>query len=162
MRSIGILFLLVCLTVVRAGPVSHDSSAVTNSAAGFHKPSIYIYGQVQKPGPYDWFQGMTVVDAVQAAGGFTSTNHSVEIERIEDGHGIFHHIIFNPDTFPHDMKMPPMLMLNDSDIISVPSVLPMIELPDIAPKPTASPLLVETLSQFHAGDDSRRGSAWGR
>lgn len=161
MRSIGIIFLLVCLAVVRAGPVSHDSSVATNSAVSFHKPSVYIFGQVQKPGRYDWFHGMTVVDAVQAAGGFTSTNHWVGIERIEDGH--LHRIAFNPDTFPHDMKMPPMLMLNDGDMVSVPAVsVPMIEWPNTAPEPTASPLLAETLSQFHARDNSRRGSALDR
>ena len=161
MRGISILFLLVCLTVVRAGPVLHDSSVATNSAASFHKPSVYIFGQVQKPGRYDWFQGMTVFDAVQAGGGFTSTNHWVGIERIEDGH--FHRIAFNPDTFPFGMKMPLMLMLIDGDMLSVPAVsVPMIERPNTAPEPTASPLLAETLSQFHACDNSRRGSALDR
>jgi len=116
MRGIGILLLLVCLTVVRAAPVAHDSSVATNSADSSRKPSIYVTGQVQNPGRYDWLQGMTVVDAIQAAGGFTSTNHLVWIERIEGGHSS--RIVFHSDTFPYGVRKPPML--KDGDLVSVP------------------------------------------
>ena len=116
MRGIGILFLLVCLTVVRAGPASHDSSAGTNSVDSPHKPSVDVDGAVQKPGRYDWFPGMTVVDAIQAAGGFTSTNHLAWITRIEGGHSS--RVIFHADTFPYGVKKPPLL--KDGDMVSVP------------------------------------------
>jgi len=116
MRSTGILFLLVCLTVVQAGPVSHDSSAATNSPASSNKPSVQVYGQVKKPGHYDWFSGMTVIDAIQAAGGFTSTNQLVWIQRVESGHSS--RIAFHADTFPYGAKKPPLL--KDGDLVSVP------------------------------------------
>ena len=37
------------------------------------KPYVYVSGRVVKTGCYHWVQGMTVLDAVHAAGGFTKT-----------------------------------------------------------------------------------------
>jgi len=123
MRSIGILLLFVCL-VARAAPVSHDSSVATNSADGSHRPSIYVDGQVQKPGRYDWFQGMTVVDAITVAGGLKqSASHRIEIIRDDS------RVIFHADTFPYGVKKPPLLKAGD--FISVPS-----ERPGTAPVPS--------------------------
>ena len=110
MRSLGILFLLVCSTIVRAGPVSHDSSIATNSADSSRKPSIYVTGQVQKPGRYDWFQGMTVVDAITTAGGLKQSNgHYTRITRT-DGTAI----MFHADTFPYGVSKPPLLKAGDT------------------------------------------------
>jgi len=118
MRSLGILFLLVCLTSMRAGTVSSDSSATTNATDSSYKPSIYIDGQVQKPGSYAWFPGMTIVDAIQAAGGFAnSTNHLVWIMRVENGHQ--NRVKFNADTFLYGVEKAPSL--EDGDVISVPN-----------------------------------------
>ena len=36
------------------------------------KPYVYVSGQVAKTGCYHWVQGMTVLDAIHAAGGFTN------------------------------------------------------------------------------------------
>ena len=36
------------------------------------KPYIYVSGGVVKPGCYHWIQGMTALDAIHAAGGFTN------------------------------------------------------------------------------------------
>jgi polysaccharide export outer membrane protein len=117
MRSIAILLVLFCMAVVRAGPTSHDASAATNSAVSSHKPSVYVGGNVQKPGRYDWFPGMTVVDAIQAAGGFEdSTGHLAFIMRIEGGYNI--RINFDADKFPYGVKQPPLL--KDGDTVSVP------------------------------------------
>jgi hypothetical protein len=117
MQSISLLFLLACLTVVQADPTSNGNSAVTNSVDGPHKPSVYVGGAVQKPGRYDWFPGMTVVDAIQVAGGFTdSKGHLALILRIVDGHTI--RIKFNADTFPYGAEKPPSL--EDGDTVSVP------------------------------------------
>ena len=117
MRCIGILLLLVSLTGVYAAPVSHSSSTATNSAESSSKPSVYVDGQVQKPGRYDWFPGMTVVDAIEAAGGLKdSTGHLIWITRIVDGHTI--RITFHADTFSYGVKKPPLL--KDGDMVSVP------------------------------------------
>lgn len=37
------------------------------------EPYVYVSGRVVKTGCYHWVQGMTVLDAVRAAGGFTKT-----------------------------------------------------------------------------------------
>jgi len=37
------------------------------------EPYVYVSGRVVKPGCYHWVQGMTALDAVHAAGGFTKT-----------------------------------------------------------------------------------------
>lgn len=36
------------------------------------KPYVYVSGGVVKPGCYHWIQGMTTLDAIRAAGGFTN------------------------------------------------------------------------------------------
>jgi hypothetical protein len=36
------------------------------------KPYVYVSGGVVKPGCYHWIQGMTALDAIHAAGGFTN------------------------------------------------------------------------------------------
>jgi len=36
------------------------------------QPWIYVSGGVCAPGRYDWFEDMTVLDAIHAAGGFTN------------------------------------------------------------------------------------------
>ncbi len=85
MRSIAILLLFVCLTGACAAPVSRNNSTATNSAEISINSSVYVYGQVQKPGRYDWFSGMTVVDAITAAGGLKQSNgHYTRITRNED------------------------------------------------------------------------------
>ncbi len=79
------------------------------------KPSIYVYGDVEKPGRHDWFPGMTVMDAIQAAGGIKGSNsHMVRINRIADGHTI--RITFQADKFSYGVKKPPLL--KEGDIVS--------------------------------------------
>ena len=117
MRGIGFLFLLVCLISIRAEPVSSGSSGTANSTNSSHKPSIFVDGLVQKPGRYDWFSNMTVVDAIEAAGGFTNpTNHLVRITRTESGHQ--NRIIFDADKSLHGLDKAPSL--KEGDVISVP------------------------------------------
>jgi hypothetical protein len=47
-----------------------EKSIATRKAV---KPYVYVSGRVVKTGCYHWVQGMTVLDAVHAAGGFTKT-----------------------------------------------------------------------------------------
>lgn len=131
MRSIVILLLLVCLAGVHAAPVSHSSSTATNSTESPVKPSVYVTGQVQKPGRYDWFSGMTVVDAITAAGGLKdSAGHLIWITRIEGSRMV--RIIFHGDTFPYGIRKPPLLKEGDTV-----QVLKKLERPNVAPTPIA-------------------------
>ena len=101
MRWIAIFLLLAGMTGARAVPVQASAStAVANSP---DKPSVYVGGQVQKPGHYPWFHGMTVVDAINAAGGRTvSSGYQIQISRT-DGTRIRLHA----DTFPYGLARPP-------------------------------------------------------
>jgi hypothetical protein len=47
-----------------------EKSIATRKAV---KPYVYVSGRVVKTGCYHWVQGMTVLDAVRVAGGFTKT-----------------------------------------------------------------------------------------
>jgi SLBB domain len=51
----------------RVSPASSESHIRTDA------PSIYVSGAVQNPGRYDWFKGMNICDAVQAAGGLSES-----------------------------------------------------------------------------------------
>ena len=110
MRSLIVSFLLACVASVFAGSISHDPSAPTNSVP---KPSIYVDGEVQKPGRYDWFSGMTVVDAINAAGGLSrSASHRILIVRADGSR-----IVFHMDSNPNDVKKAPALYAGD--VVSV-------------------------------------------
>jgi hypothetical protein len=55
-------------------------------------PSVYVNGAVAKPGRYDWYKGMTVLDAIQAAGGLTQPGGrqiNVLITRAEHSQALF-------------------------------------------------------------------------
>ena len=47
------------------------------------KGKVYVLGQVNRPGTYDWAPGMTVFDAVMTAGGFTkdANTKNINIDR---------------------------------------------------------------------------------
>jgi protein involved in polysaccharide export with SLBB domain len=62
--AIGLLALpsLLCGCV---GPV-HKTDA---------PPFIYVHGEFNNPGQYTWTNGMTIMDAISAAGGFTDFAH---------------------------------------------------------------------------------------
>ena len=114
MRSIVIFLLLACMTGKGAVAVSQNSSAATLSTDNASiKPSVLVGGQVQKPGRYAWFPGMTVVDALNAAGGLhRSTGHLVLITHCDNSR-----ILFHGDTFPYSTMKP--LLVNAGDAISV-------------------------------------------
>lgn len=50
---------------------------------------IYLYGQVNKPGGYEFRSGLTVEKAVAMAGGFTprASKHKIDISRYTEGDG---------------------------------------------------------------------------
>ncbi len=69
MRSIIIFVVLVTMTVTWCLRSSYASSASPNTPV---EPYVYVIGGVHNPGRYDWFNGMTVLNAIGAAGGFTN------------------------------------------------------------------------------------------
>jgi hypothetical protein len=114
MRSIIIFLLLVSLTSACGIQVSYANSAPTNSANGSIKAYVEVGGGVKNPGRYEWFPGMTVVDALNAAGGFADpTNHIAWILHADGTR-----VKFNVDTFPFGKEKPPFL--NAGDVVSVP------------------------------------------
>lgn len=114
MRSIVIFLLLVFLTNACVIGVSRANLATTNSTESSIRPYIYVSGGVIKPGRYDWFPGMTVVDAINAAGGFTdSAGHHILILHSDGSRESF-----NWDTFAFGADKPPVLRADDN--ISVP------------------------------------------
>ena len=48
------------------------------------EPYVYVSGGVHKPGRYNWTKSMTLIDAIQAAGGFTdSASRRVRIFHVD-------------------------------------------------------------------------------
>jgi hypothetical protein len=61
---IGLAFTIGCSSPSRnATPVANDQ--------GLKEPYVYVDGQVRVPNKFAWTNGMTLQDAVKAAGGFT-------------------------------------------------------------------------------------------
>lgn len=55
---------------------SHELSAISpppKDRARQFEPSVHVGGGVRHPGRYDWCEGMTVLEAISAAGGFTDS-----------------------------------------------------------------------------------------
>jgi protein involved in polysaccharide export with SLBB domain len=112
MRSIITFIVLVLVTAMWCIHSSRASTAPP--AADKHvEPYIYVLGGVRAPGRYGWTNGMTVLDGINAAGGFTdSAGRRIKIVHIDGGADSF-------DRDIHDItNKPPMLKAGDS--ISVP------------------------------------------
>ena len=79
------------------------------------EPSVEVFGGVRSPGRYDWTNGMTVLDGISAAGGFTplAAKHHIRV-RHNDG---------NYEFFDKDMleitNQPPRLQLRDEILVPV-------------------------------------------
>lgn len=54
------------------GQTATDMAERVNATRKAVKPYVYVSGRVVKPGCYHWIQGMTALDAIHAAGGFTN------------------------------------------------------------------------------------------
>jgi protein involved in polysaccharide export with SLBB domain len=53
----------------------------------FNSKKVFVFGEVSKPGAYVFEEGMTIIHAVSAAGGFvkTASKNSVNVTRVVDG-----------------------------------------------------------------------------
>jgi polysaccharide export outer membrane protein len=68
-------------------------------------PEVYIFGQVQRPGQYRLERGMTVIQAVAAAGGLTQygTTRGIEVRRDENGKTINKKVALDDKLQNHDV-----------------------------------------------------------
>ena len=109
------LFKFLVLSIITArwfGNRSHAASANSPPLAQPAEQYVFVSGGVFKPGHYLWFTGMTVVDAVWAAGGFiNSPSRKVWIIQGNRKRGV------NKDAF-YFTKKP--LILSAGDCVSVP------------------------------------------
>jgi len=74
---------------------------------------VYVDGEFRNPGPYDWTNGMTLQDAITAAGGLTDFAHlrlrirhadgSMQIYKMKSGY----HLTNNPPIQAGDSIMSP-------------------------------------------------------
>jgi polysaccharide export outer membrane protein len=53
----------------------------------FNSKKVFVFGEVSKPGSFPFEEGMTIIHAVSAAGGFnkSASKNSVNITRVVDG-----------------------------------------------------------------------------
>jgi len=70
MRNFIYILMLAGVAALCGSQGSFGASSPPNSAKSQTEPYVYVSGGVHKPGRYDWTKGMTLIDAVQAAGGF--------------------------------------------------------------------------------------------
>ena len=63
--------LMLAIVEVLSSDRSFAEAAPPKPAAPRPEPYIYLSGGVHRPGRYDWIKGMTLMDAIDEAGGFT-------------------------------------------------------------------------------------------
>ena len=53
----------------------------------FNSKKVFVFGEVAKPGAYGFEEGMTIIHAISAAGGFvkTASKNSVNVTRVIEG-----------------------------------------------------------------------------
>jgi protein involved in polysaccharide export with SLBB domain len=106
----------------------HASCQPPTKAQG---PVVDVAGGVQKPGRYDWFKGMTVLDAIRSAGGLLDP--SALTVRVAITHADHTQVVyrFSPETDPAK-KQP---ALRDGDTVYVAQNLKISPITPIAPQP---------------------------
>ena len=113
MSNVIKILILVGVTSLYGGCSSYAASAPPKATERQVEPYVYVSGGVHKPGRYDWTKCMTLIDAIQAAGGFTdSAGRRVRIFHIDAGSEFYTRGTTN---------MPPILRAGDR--ISVPKRL---------------------------------------
>jgi hypothetical protein len=128
MRNIVNLAMLVLIMVSIGSPCSAANSA---PPAKPEEQVINIAGGVQKPGRYDWFKGMTLLDAIKAAGGLTDSSVPTIKFAITHADGTRVVYFFHPGT--DTANKPPLLQIGD--MVNVAITLKSPSLPTPLPKP---------------------------
>jgi protein involved in polysaccharide export with SLBB domain len=97
-------------------------------------PSVFVGGGVKNSGPYDWFKSMTVLDAIQAAGGLIDP--SVPTVRVTITHADHTQVIYPLSPGTDATKKPPLLQAGDRVYVAKNLKTPLIPLPTPqTPKP---------------------------
>jgi protein involved in polysaccharide export with SLBB domain len=110
MRHLIYIVMLAGVSVLCGSQGSSTASAPPKAGGRQVEPYIYVSGGVHKPGRYDWTKGMTVIDAIHAAGGFTDpATRKVRIVHFDGASEIYTR---------DDTNVPPILRAGDR--ISVP------------------------------------------
>ena len=73
MRPFFYILAVVCVAALFSHQGSFAASSPPKGAKPQPEPYVDVTGGVHKPGRYDWTKGMTLVDAIDAAGGFTTS-----------------------------------------------------------------------------------------
>src|SRR5258708_1911995 len=64
---------------ISSNPVSADAGAAGPYVLTKVVGDVYVLGGVWRPGRYDWTNGMTVLDAIRASGGFRDSATGVRV-----------------------------------------------------------------------------------
>ena len=73
MRAFIYILAVVCVVAPFSNHGLFAASPPAKPGKPQPKPYVYLSGGVRKPGRYDWRQGMTLVHAIDAAGGFADS-----------------------------------------------------------------------------------------
>jgi protein involved in polysaccharide export with SLBB domain len=95
------------------------------------EPAVYVAGGVQKPGRYDWFKGMTLLDVIKAAGGLSDP--SVSTVRVAITHADHTQVIYPFSPGADASKKLPLLQVGDTVYVAKTFKSP--ALPTPTPKP---------------------------
>jgi protein involved in polysaccharide export with SLBB domain len=85
--------------------VSMFAGSTTNNV---EPPYIYVAGPVLHPGQYGWTNGMTVVDGIKMAGGFTGGAGGIMVQHVDGEHEHFNR---------YGTNKPPLLKAGDKVVV---------------------------------------------
>ena len=111
MRSIITYAVLVIVTAMWCFHTSYATPALPATDKSV-EPYIYVSGGVVVPGRYYWFEGMTVLDAVHDAGGFTNfISGRIRISHVD---GVTESWKYRQPATMDDTNKPPVLRRGDN------------------------------------------------
>ncbi len=113
-------------------PNAHGDSTTKadEPAVKSDEPAVFVAGGVKKPGSYIWSKGMTLADAVKAAGGLADS--SVSTTRVTITHADHTQVAY-PFTPGNDAKKSPPLQSGDRVFVAKNLKSPPVPTP--SPKP---------------------------
>src|SRR5438477_4442523 len=97
MRNIATFAILIVITAGCASQPAPVNSAPVITSAEVAEPNsltkimgtVSVLGGVSRPGRYNWTNGMTVLDAIQAAGGFHDFATGVRVTHADGTHEFY-------------------------------------------------------------------------
>ena len=111
-----ITFTIVLIVTAMGCVQSLHANSTAPAASKPVENYVFVENGVQKPGRYHWYAGMTVVDAIDAAGGFSdAAGRKIKIQRIDGG--VNRAYLVDRDKLYISIQPP---VLKPYDLISVP------------------------------------------